>query len=53
MSRRVAGPQTVVVAVRNLEILRSNYDIPFTSGLTAAILIVVGVGQKLLVLETS
>ena len=43
MSRRVAGPKNMRVAVENLVISRLNYDIPFTSGRTAAILIFLGV----------
>ena len=43
MCHRVAGPQQIWDAVGNLVISRSNHDIIITSGLTAAILILVGV----------
>ena len=43
MCNRVAGPKQSWDAIGNLVISRSNHDIIITSGLTAAILILVGV----------
>ena len=48
MCRVFAGPQKLGVAVWNLVISRPNHDIKFASGLTAAILILVGVVWNLL-----
>ena len=53
MCYRVAGPKQIWVAVGNLVILRSNKDIKLTSGLTAAILILVGVALHFLVSKIS
>ena len=53
MSCCVAGSKKMGVAFGNLMMSRSIYDIPFTSGFTAAILIFVGVAQNFSVLKTS
>ena len=53
MCHRVTGPQKMLVAVGNLVISRSNHDILITSGLTAAILLLVGVAWHFSVSETS